>query len=57
MNHIKHPDKDKMKNEGFAMPNTGHISVGIIRSMFDGKIPGILSGAAGASCQLCTATK
>ena len=27
-----------------------------IRSMFDGKMSGILSGAAGAKCQLCTVT-
>ena len=46
-----------MKNEGFAIPNMGHISVDIIRSMFDGKMSGILSGAAGASFQLYTATK
>ena len=57
MDDIINPDKDRMKNEGFAMPNMGHISVDIIRSMFDGKMSGILSGAAGASCQLCTATK
>ena len=57
MNDIINLDTDRMKNEGLAIPNMGHISVDIIRSMFDGKMSGILSGAAGASCQLCTATK
>ena len=57
MNDIINLDTDRMKNEGLAIPNMGHISVDIIRSMFDGKMSGILSGATGASCQPCTATK
>ena len=57
MNDIINPDTDRMKNEGFAILNMGHISVDIIGFMFDGKMSGILSGAAGASCQLCMATK
>ncbi|KAI6659522.1 hypothetical protein LOD99_14447 [Oopsacas minuta] len=32
------------------------VNVDIIRSMFDGKMAAILSGAGGASCQMCTAT-
>ena len=57
MNDIINPDTDRMKNERFTMPNMGHISVDIIRSMVDGIMSGILFGAAEASCQLCTATK
>ena len=34
----------------------GAVNVEIIRSMFDGKMGAILSGAGGASCQMCTAT-
>ena len=32
------------------------VTVNITRSMFDGKMSSILSGAGGASCQLCTTT-
>ena len=34
----------------------GFVNVKIHRSMFDGKMSGILSGAGRAKCQLCTAT-
>ena len=34
----------------------GLVVVDIIRSMFDGKMAAILSGAGGASCQMCTTT-
>lgn len=34
----------------------GAVNVEIIRSMFDGKMVAILSGAGGASSQICTAT-
>ena len=33
----------------------GHVNVRIIRSLFDSKMFATLSGAGGASCQLCTA--
>ena len=56
MADIINPDTDKLKNEGFNIPEIGHVSVDITRSMFDGKMSAILSGAGGASCQLCTAT-
>ena len=56
MADIINPDTDKLKNEGFNIPEIGHVSVDITRSMFDGKMSAILSGAGDASCQLCTAT-
>ena len=55
MNDIINPETDQMRVEGFSLAE-GHVSVDIVRSMFDGKMAGILSGAGGASCQLCTAT-
>ena len=35
----------------------GHLNVKVKRTMFNGKMFGFLSGAGGASCQLCTATR
>ena len=32
----------------------GLVKVKLIRKMFDGKMSGILTGAGGAKCQLCT---
>ena len=34
----------------------GLVKVKVIRTMFDGKMSGILTGAGGAKCQLCTAS-
>ena len=48
------PDTEKLQN-GITLQN-GVVKVEIVRSMFDGKISAILSGAGGASCQMCTAT-
>ena len=45
MADIINPDTDKLKNEGFNIPEIGHVSVDITRSMFDGKMSEILSGA------------
>ena len=45
-----------MKSEGFSLGDNQKVHVNIVRSMFDGKMSAILSGAGGASCQLCTAT-
>ena len=56
MNDIINPETDQMRIEGFSLAADQHVSVDIVRSMFDGKMAGILSGARGASCQLCTAT-
>ena len=48
------PDTDRMKLEGITLPE-GFVHVKIVRSMIDGKMSGILSGAGGASCQMRTA--
>ena len=45
-----------MKSEGFSLGDNQQVHVDIVRSMFDGKMSAILSGAGGASCRLCTAT-
>ena len=49
MRDIINPDTDTMKNDGFNMEG-GHVNISIVRSMLDGKMAGILSGAGGASC-------
>ena len=48
------PDTAMLQN-GITLEN-GVVNVDIIRSMFDGKMTAILSGAGGASGQMCTAT-
>ena len=45
-----------MKSEGLSLGDNQQAHIDIVRSMFDGKMSAILSGAGGASCQLCTAT-
>ena len=52
--HIN-PETKIIENEGINLPQ-GLVKVHVIRSMFDGKMSGILTGAGGAKCQLCTAT-
>ncbi|KAI6661161.1 hypothetical protein LOD99_10183 [Oopsacas minuta] len=44
-----------MLQNGIPLEN-GVVNVDIIHSMFDEKMAAILSGAGGASCQMCTAT-
>ena len=44
-----------LEKDGIELAD-GHCHVKISRTMFDGKMSKILSGAGGASCQLCTAT-
>ena len=44
-----------IEQEGLLLPQ-GIVKVIILRTMFDGKMSGILSGAGGAHCQLCTAS-
>ena len=56
MTEVINPDTDKMTSEGFTLANNDIVKVDIIRSLFDGRMAGILSGAGGASCHLCTAT-
>ena len=48
------PFMSELQENGIPLP-AGIIRVKIIRSMFDCKMAGILSGAGGAHCQLCTA--
>ena len=55
MVNIINPEVKIIEQEGLQFPQ-GHVQVKIIRSMLDGKMSGILSGAGGAHCQLCTAS-
>ena len=54
MEELINPETAKLEN-GISIEN-GFVKVEIIWSMFDGKMAAILSGAGGASCQMCTAT-
>ena len=56
MTDLINPETEHMKSEGFSLGDNQQVHVDIVRSMFDGKMSAILSGAGGASCQLCTAT-
>ena len=56
MTDLINPETELMKSEGFSLEDNQQVHVDIVRSMFDGKMSAILSGAGGASCQLCTAT-
>ncbi|KAI6651113.1 hypothetical protein LOD99_5464 [Oopsacas minuta] len=56
MDDLINTDTDLMKSEGFTLDPDQQVRVDIVRSMLDGKMAGILSGAGGESCQLCTAT-
>ena len=49
------PETKIIEQEGIDLPQ-GFVNVKMYRSMFDGKMSGILTGAGGAKCQLCTAT-
>ena len=49
------PSVSEMQENGIHLAEV-IVRVKLIRSMFDGKMAGILSGAGGAHCQLCTAT-
>ena len=56
MTELINPGTDKMTSEGFTLAGNELVRIDIVRSLFDGKLAGILSGAGGASCQLYTAT-
>ena len=56
MTDLINTDPDKMTSEGYILADNEHVRIDIVRSMFDGKMAGILFGVGGASCQLCTAT-
>ena len=49
------PLVSELQEIGIALPQ-GIVKVKLVRKMLDGKIAGILSGAGGDHCQLCTAT-
>ncbi|KAI6661850.1 hypothetical protein LOD99_9802 [Oopsacas minuta] len=53
MESMIYPDTAMLQN-GITLENSV-VNVYIIRSMFDGKMAAILSGARGASCEMCTA--
>ena len=55
MEDLINPDTSKL-SDGIST-EYGPIIVEINRSMFDGKMAAILSGAGGASCQMCTTTR
>ena len=57
MTDLINPDTDQMHKEGFSLDDHQKVHVEIVRSMFDGKMAALLSGAGGASCQLCTTTR
>ena len=55
MENLINPEVKIIEQEGLELPQ-GHVQVRFIRSMLDGKMCGILRGAGGAQCQLCTAS-
>ncbi|KAI6648100.1 hypothetical protein LOD99_11909 [Oopsacas minuta] len=55
MNTIVNPQTDHIIQDGLSLIG-GHAQVEIVRSLFDTKMAGLLDGAGGASCHLCTAT-
>ena len=57
MTDLINPDTDQMQKEGFSLDDHQKVQIEIVRSMFDGKMAALLSGAGGASCQLCTTTR
>ena len=50
---IINPEVSLIEKDGISLPN-GQVIVQIMRTTLDGKMSAILSGAGGASCQLCT---
>ena len=56
METLINPETDHIIEDGFILGG-GQINVKIIRSLFDTKMAGLLDGAGGASCHLCTATE
>ncbi|KAI6646927.1 hypothetical protein LOD99_9021 [Oopsacas minuta] len=57
MKDIINPETDQMKDQGFYFADDKHIFVDVVRSMLDGEMASISSGAGGSSCRLCTATQ
>ena len=54
MENIINPEVNSIEQDGLQLPQ-GMVQAKVIRSMLDGKMSGILSGAGGTHCQLCTA--
>ena len=54
MKTLINPKTERIMENGCILG--GHISVKIIRSLFDTKMAGLLDDVGGASCHLCTAT-
>ena len=57
MTKLINPDTDQMQKEGFSLDDHQKVQIEIVLLMFDGKMAALLSGAGGASCQLCTTTR
>ena len=55
MENMINAETSELESMGLQFPE-GKVNISISRSMFDEKVAGILSGAGGAKCQLCTAT-
>ena len=56
MDKLINPETHILESIGLNLLQ-GHVNVKVKRTMFDCKISSFLSGAGGASCQLCTATR
>ena len=54
MSSLFNPVTEEMKNNGLTLLQ-GKADVEFMRSMFDGKMSAILSGAGGACSQMCSA--
>ncbi|KAI6646912.1 hypothetical protein LOD99_9104 [Oopsacas minuta] len=55
MDKIVNPQTDQILVNRLSLIG-GHVQVDIVRSLFDTKMAGLLDGAGGASCHLCTAS-
>ena len=53
MENIINPEVNSIEQDGLQL-HQGMVQAKIIRSMLDGKMSGIISGARGAHCELCT---
>ena len=55
MDSLINPEARVIEDNGFTLPQ-GHVNIQILSHAFRYKLAGLLDGAAGASCHLCTAT-
>ncbi|KAI6648321.1 hypothetical protein LOD99_12130 [Oopsacas minuta] len=56
MDSYINPETKLIEQQGYWLKQSGIFRIKVLRTMFDGKMSGILTGAAGTKCQLCTAT-